>query len=165
MSDQVDYYFEPPEKTFIYTDSEGYKDADEWLRVRFSGKDEICYKKWYRDNKTGKSLYADEIESAVEDGKKLLKIFKLLHFRQICIIKKHRESWQYDKFRFDCDKVEDIGFFVEVEFEGEIDDPSKGREKIFNLLKKIGIDDYKVVKRGYPWMQWNPNKKHYEEDL
>ena len=57
-SDQVDFYFDSPGKTFIYTDSKGYKNADEWFRVRISDKNSICYKKWYRDKDTGKSVYA-----------------------------------------------------------------------------------------------------------
>lgn len=67
---QIDFYFEPPDKPFIYIDSSGYKNADKWLRVRIGDKNEICYKRWYRDKNSQKSLYADEIEVAVENGKK-----------------------------------------------------------------------------------------------
>lgn len=162
ISDQADYYFEPPGKSFIYIDHDGYKDADEWFRVRMAGKNEICYKKWHRDKKTHKSLYADEIETPIEDGDKVLDIIKRIGFKQISVIKKHRESWLYNNFRFDCDQVEQLGFFVEIEFKGEIDDPAKGRDKIFDLLREIGIKDWRVIKRGYPWMQWNPDKNHFE---
>ena len=45
-SEQVDYYFDPPHKSFIYDNKfDGTKDADEWFRLRVSEKgNEICYK-------------------------------------------------------------------------------------------------------------------------
>jgi len=163
-SNQIDFYFEPKNKPFIYLDSDGYKNADEWLRVRIGDKNEICYKKWYRDKNTHKSLYADEIETNIEDGEKIIEILKKLGFRQIAIVKKHRESWRYKDFRFDCDEVEGLGFFVEIEFKGEIDNPKNGREKIINLLKGIGIKNWKIIKGGYPWMQWNLNQNYFENE-
>jgi len=163
-SNQTDFYFEPQDKPFIYLDPDGYKNADKWLRVRIGDKNEICYKKWYRDKDTRKSLYADEIETNIKDGEKLIEILKKLGFRQIAIVKKHRESWQYKDFRFDCDEVEGLGFFVEIEFRGEIDNPKNGREKIINLLKEIGIKNWKIIKGGYPWMQWNLNQNYFENE-
>lgn len=163
-SKQVDFYFDLPEKTFIYTDSKGYKNADEWFRVRISKENSLCYKKWYRDEKTGKSLYADEIELDIEDGKKLITLLKVLGFKEISVIRKYRESWRYKDFKFDCDKVDGLGFFVEIEFIGKIDDPTKGRDKIFELLKNLRIKNWKVIKGGYPWMQWNSDKNYFEED-
>ena len=163
-SSQVDFYFDSPLKTFIYTDSQGYKNADEWLRVRISDKSSVCYKKWYRDKNTGKSLYADEIELGVEDGKGLVVLLENLGFKQICTVEKYRESWKYGDFQFDCDKIKGLGSFIEIEFTGKIDNPKKGREKIFDLLKNLGIKNWKVIKGGYPWMLWNKDKNLFEEN-
>lgn len=160
---QVDFYFEPPQKTFIYIDAKGYKNADEWLRIRIGDKDSICYKRWHRDKSTGKSLYADEIEIGIGDGKGLITILENLGYKQICVVEKYRESWKYGDFQFDCDKVKGLGSFVEIEFTGKIEDPTKGREKIFDLLEKLGIKNWKVINGGYPWMLWNKNKSPFEE--
>ncbi|MDD5696392.1 MAG: class IV adenylate cyclase [Candidatus Pacebacteria bacterium] len=162
-SNQVDFYFDSPQKTFIYTDPKGYKNADEWLRVRISKKNSICYKKWYRDKNTGKSLYADEIEINIEDGKKLITLLERLGFKQISVIEKNRESWKYGDFRFDCDKIKGLGSFIEIEFTGKINDSTKGRKKIFNLLKDLGIKNWKVIGGGYPWMLWNKDKNLFEK--
>lgn len=162
-SKQSDYYFEHPNRPFIYIDSQGEKNADDWLRVRFGKNNEVCYKKWHRDKRTGKSLYADEIETSVQDAKKLIQILESLGFKKISTIKKRRESWQYNNFQFDCDDVEGLGFFVEIEYKGEVDDPAKGRGIITDFLAEIGIKDWKIIKRGYPWMQWNPNVNHFEK--
>jgi adenylate cyclase class 2 len=161
---QIDFYFEPVSKPFIFLDAEGYKNANEWLRIRVGDRNEICYKKWYRDKKTKKSLYAEEIETAIDNGEKLIEILKRLEFRQIAVVKKHRESWKYKDFKFDCDKVNGLGFFVEIEFKGKINKPSKGREKIIKFLKELNIGDWKIIKGGYPWMQWNNDKKLFEKD-
>lgn len=161
-SEQSDYYFEHPNYPFICINGQGEKNADDWLRVRLGNNHEVCYKKWHRDKQTGKSLYADEIETFVQDGNKLIQILKSLGFKKISTINKRRESWRYKNFQFDCDDVDELGFFVEIEYKGEIDDPTKGRKVITDFLVAIGIKDWKIIKSGYPWMQWNPGVKHFE---
>lgn len=163
-AEQTDIYFDPPHKSFIVVDSEGYKNADEWLRIRISqNKNEICYKYWHTDKETGKSTHADEIETTIGDPEQILEILERLGFKQTAKIKKHRESWQYGDFRFDCDDIENLGFFVEIEFNGEIDDPAKGKQKIFDLLNEIGLKDWRKIKGGYPWMFWNIDKNLFED--
>ncbi|PIN76852.1 class IV adenylate cyclase [Candidatus Woesearchaeota archaeon CG10_big_fil_rev_8_21_14_0_10_36_11] len=164
-SDQVDYYFNPPHKTFIYNAEDGTKDADEWFRIRVSENgNEICYKYWYRDEKTQKSLYADEIETSIGDEKQILEILRRLGFKPTSTIRKHRESYRYKEFQFDCDTVEELGYFVEIEFRGELEDPTQGKQKIFDLLNEIGITNWQKTKRGYSWIQWNPGKNHFDTD-
>jgi predicted adenylyl cyclase CyaB len=161
----TDYYFDPPHKTFAYTNPEDQtKDADEWFRIRTSEKgNEICYKLWHRDPESGRSLYADEIETFIGDKEAALKIITLLGFKETSVIKKHRKSYSYKEFQFDCDNVDDLGFFVEVEFKGEVEDPVEGKHRIYSMLKEIGLNDWKKTKRGYSWIQWNPESNHYEE--
>jgi predicted adenylyl cyclase CyaB len=162
-SDQTDFYFDPPHRSFIYKDADGSKNADEWLRIRTSAKgDEICYKHWHKDLKTNKSTYADEFETSIGDARQGLKILKKLGFKQTSVIKKQREEWGYKDFVFACDEIEGLGFFVEIEYHGKISDPTKGKDRIFDLLKDIGVRDWKKIKGGYPWMQWNPGKNHFE---
>jgi len=84
---QIDFYFEPASKSFTFLDADGYKNADEWLRIRVGDRNEICYKKWHRDKKTKKSLYAEEIETAIDNGEKLIEILKRLGFKQISLLK------------------------------------------------------------------------------
>jgi predicted adenylyl cyclase CyaB len=154
--DQKDFYFDRPDKSFIYIDSKGYRDADEWLRIRLSsGGDKICYKKWYRNKKTGKSLYADEVEVNIEDGEQLIHLLKKLGFKLISVIEKHRETWRYGDFLISCDWVKGLGVFVEIEFSGQINSIREARKKIFELIKEIGLKNWTLVDRGYPWLQWN----------
>jgi predicted adenylyl cyclase CyaB len=165
-TNQIDYYYDPPNKSFIYTSKwDQTKDAHEWLRIRESGKgDSICYKHWYVDEDTGISKYADEVETPIGDKKQVMEIFKRLGFKETSIINKRRKSYHYKKFKFDCDEVEEMGFFVEIEFKGEVEDPMQGKQQIFDFLKNLGITNWKRTKRGYSWIQWNPNSNHYEEN-
>ena len=157
---QTDHYFDPPHRSFIYN-FKGYKDADEWFRIRFGDKgNAICYKKWHRD-KYRKSLYCDEIETDINDAKTVMKMLKIMNFKSTSVVKKKRQSFKYGDFRFDCDEIEGLGFFLEVEFRGEIKDPKLGRQKIIDFLAKIGVENYKIINGGYPWMQWNQGKKLY----
>ena len=164
-SNQTDYYFDPPHKTYIYDNKfDGTKDADEWFRIRVSDKgNEICYKKWHRKPETGESTHADEIETMIGNEKQMLIILEKLGFKPTSTIKKHRNSYKYKNFQFDCDEVENIGFFVEIEFQGELEDPAQGKQIILDLLKEIGINDWKKTKRGYSWIQWNPGIEHFED--
>ncbi|MCG2690096.1 class IV adenylate cyclase [Candidatus Parcubacteria bacterium] len=164
-TEQEDFYFELPKQPFIFVDEDGYKDANEWLRVRKSSNgNSFCYKKWHRDPKNKVSLYADEFETSLENYKKAIMIFEALGFRAVSVIKKQREDYQYKDFLFSCDVVEGLGSFVEIEFNGIVEDLGAGRKKILSLLESIGLreNDYQIVKRGYPWMQWNKNKELFE---
>ena len=163
-SNQVDYYFDPPHKSYIYKNKfDGTKDADEWFRIRVTEKgNEICYKKWYREEDTGKSTHADEIETMVGDEKQMLIILDRLGFKPTSIIKKRRNSYKYKEFQFDCDEAEGLGFFVEIEFKGEIGDPAQGKQKIFEFLNEINLTGWQKTKRGYQWMEWNPDVDHFE---
>lgn len=161
---QKDYYFDPPDLSFISEGKNGYKDAYEFFRVRFEGeKSEICYKHWHRDQRSGESIYADEIELGIDDGTKFLRILETLGFKQTALIEKERSIWRYQDFEFAIDQVKDLGNFVEIEYKGEIDDPMEAKQKIFDLVGQIGLKQWRKTKRGYCAIQWNPGKNHFEE--
>ncbi len=160
---QTDVYFEPECKPFIFVGEDGHKDADDWLRLRETEAGcEICFKRWHREPETRKSLYADEIETSVGNGEKMRELLMFLGFRKIAVVKKNRSSWRYGNFQFDCDHVENLGFFVEVEFKGQLEDPTKGRVLIEDFLRRIGVTELKIARRGYPWMMWNLESSHFE---
>lgn len=154
---QIDTYYEPQNRSYIY-DENGAKNADEWLRLReYSNKVEINYKHWHRDKKTRKSLYADEIETIVGSKEDMEKILTFLKFKKISIIDKVRDTWQYKNFEITRDDVKNLGKFYEIEFQGNLDNPENGKQLIFDFLDRIGIKEYTLIDRGYPWMDWNRN--------
>ena len=59
---QIDYYYEPINNPFIFTDATGFLDANDWLRIRVSAKGcSICFKRCHR-NEQNIALYSDEID-------------------------------------------------------------------------------------------------------
>ena len=88
---QIDYYFEPIDTPFIFMDSTGFADANDWLRVRVAEKAHfICFKRCHR-NEQNVVLYSDEIEIEIEDAEKMKKILFELKFREILTIKKKQD--------------------------------------------------------------------------
>jgi adenylate cyclase class 2 len=161
---QTDYYFDPPDRSFIFEGRDDYRDAKEFFRVRFEEeKSEVCYKYWHRDQKTEQSIYADEIEFEICDGKRFLMILEILGFRQTALIEKKRSVWRHQDFEFALDQVKGLGDFVEIEYKGKVSDPLQARQKIFALVEQIGLKHWRETKRGYCAIQWNPGKNHFEE--
>ncbi len=157
---QHDIYFEPKNSPYVFIDKNDFKDADEWLRIRVLGDNgELCYKKWHRDPETRKSLYADEIELKIDNVENLKTLLSYLDFNQISEVKKNRESWSYKDFKIEKDEIENLGIFYEIEFNGYVENPECGSEEIHKFLKGIGIINWQIIDRGYPWMQWNDNWK------
>lgn len=159
---QIDYYYEPINNPFIFTDATGFLDANDWLRVRISAKGcSICFKRCHR-NEQNIALYSDEIETKIDDAEKMKKILVELGYQEILKLKKERKSYKYNTYRFDIDEIVGLGCFIEIEDQGQISDLLEGRQRIRDTLKKIGITNYKEVNTAYPQMIWN-NKIPYIE--
>lgn len=159
-----DHYFESKYNPFIFIGKNNFKDANEWLRVRFTDKgDSICYKNCHKDENEV-TLYLDEIETGVEDGIKVMNLLKSLGYNEISIIKKNRKSYKYNDYQFDLDDIENLGFFIEIEFQGEIEDLNTGREQLNKFIKSIGIEKYKQINSGYPQMVWNDEFKYIDNE-
>lgn len=155
-SRQIDYYFTPPHKDFVFIDNAGKKRADFYFRVRVDDKDGlVTFKRYHRELESKGQAYLDQIETKVEKPKKLLKIFGLVGFKLSVTIDKKRNSYRYREFEFDCDEVKGLGTFVEIELKGKVDSPSQGFKKIYKLLKEIGVKDWEENKDGYVEMMWN----------
>lgn len=155
---QVDYYLNKPESPFFFMAPQGYKTANDYLRIRFTKKgDFLCFKRLHQDKTTGNPLYCDEYEVLVADGKKTLELLKAVGYTDLTIMDKKRTIYRYDTFEIALDQVEKLGHFMEVELKEEVFCPQKGMEKICKQLKIMGIERYTLQTRGYVSMLWNPN--------
>ncbi len=85
-----------------------------------------------------------EITVSVDDGYKLLEIFKELGFRYY-IIKKKRKIYKYGPYTVFLDDVQGLGSFIEVEVEG-IDSIDKFREMIKRFVSLLKISENFIVK-------------------
>lgn len=156
----LEHYLDNSNKSFMFDSKLGYRDAENYLRVRYSEKgDSVCLKNFEINRETGKSKNIDEIEFNVSSGDEALKMLKSLGFIISGTIDKSRESFNYENFDIEIDDVKGLGKFAEFEIKGveESADISVGFDQIKLLLKKIGFKSYLESNRGYLSMLWNPD--------
>ncbi|NGX48592.1 MAG: hypothetical protein K940chlam5_00180 [Candidatus Anoxychlamydiales bacterium] len=153
----IEYYLNKPATTFFFNAPEGYKDALDYLRVRITKKgDSLCYKKFHMDPIEKTPLYCDEYEINVSDGKKTLELMKALGYIEQTLMEKKRKIYNFDCFEIVIDDVKNLGLFIEVELKASVPNAKTGIKMIYDFLKLIGINKFKLQKRGYISMLWNP---------
>lgn len=145
--EQHDTYFSAPHRDFAET--------DEALRTRYEdGTEYITYKGPKLDTET---KAREEHETTVGDGDTARSLFVSLGFEEFGQVKKHRRVYGLDGVKVTLDEVEGLGEFIEVEIEGEVEDPtSEGekdheerRELLHSVLKKLGVDPEDSIRDSY----------------
>lgn len=155
-----DIYYQNDKNPFIISDEQGIKDAHEWLRIRqYDGVAKLCYKCWHRNLLTDMPLYADQIELSIDSFENMKQLLQRIGYYSIAEIYRWRSSWLFGDYRIVQDEVEKLGIFYEIEYRGVIENPHIVMETINNLLINIGIQNFKIIDKGYPWMYWNSNWK------
>ncbi|MBD3232071.1 class IV adenylate cyclase [Candidatus Dependentiae bacterium] len=152
-----EYYLNNPNASFLFTAPEGYKDAKDFLRIRFTKDgDSFCLKKFHEDPIEKRPLYCDEYEVKVSDGKKTLELMEVLGYTEQTLVEKTRNIYTFDVFEIVIDQVTNLGIFMEVELKAKVDNAKIGLNLIYDFLKSIGITKFKLQTRGYTSMLWNP---------
>lgn len=113
------------------------------LRVRESGNDKFL---------TFKSLTPikgvwEEYEVRIDGTKEIKKILKKLDLIPVFSIEKVRISGSLGKFKFNLDKVKNLGSFVEVELIDK--NGKKAQNEIRKLFSRLGISEKQLERRGY----------------
>jgi len=132
---QIDVYYG---ETSLY-DKLGYSFM---LRVRREGvKSFLTYK--------GAKLKIDgvweEYETEISDPEAVVEMLVSSGFDKIIEVSKIRKEYKLEKFSICLDKIENLGSFVEIEEVGE----GVSQENVYNLIKEIGLDSARVIKKGY----------------
>ena len=136
LEHQKDVYFNAPDRDFAET--------DEALRIREipdeSGKRIILTYKGAKMDEVSKTR--KEIEVDVSDTENMTAILENLGFRAAARVEKKRVIYQFNEAVISLDEVLNVGKFVEIEMEAqEGEDFSHARDEIFDLFKKLGIED------------------------
>lgn len=154
-----EYYLNKAKDSFFYINNKGFEESLKYLRIRFKEDgDFVCFKEVHNKN-TDKHVYCSEIETKVEDGKKLLTLFHKLGYENKTIIDKKREKYLFEDFEIVIDDVKDLGKFVEIEvINKKYDDTEKEFHRLFDFLHNIDIKDFKEHKDGYVFMILNRHK-------
>jgi adenylate cyclase, class 2 len=126
--DQEDVYFSHPSRDFGAT--------DEALRLRRENdRSRITYKgpKLDRDTKM-----REEIELELEDLARMSQVLERLGFIPHYRVVKRRRVYMLQGIHFCLDRVEGLGDFVEMEYEGQ--DLDKGKKKIMELKVQLKLE-------------------------
>ena len=129
---QLDTYFHHPCRDF--------KKSDEALRVRImANKYFLTYKGKKLDSQT---KTRNEVE--IEVNSRIFSLLKALGFSEIRKIEKQRSFYRWDNLRVYLDKVEGLGEFLEIE-----GNSWESKQRIFQLLEKLGIKRDKLIRKSY----------------
>jgi adenylate cyclase class 2 len=147
-SKQKDEYFTPAHRNFVEPAF-----PFEWLSIRERGNKAILnYKHFYPEN-VETFTHCDEYETEIQAPEKINKIFCALNLKKLITVKKERETYNYkNEFEIALDKVEELGFFIEIESTENLADVDKTRKKLFKFAESLGLDVSKADKRGYPYL-------------
>ncbi len=129
---QKDVYFRHP--------CHDFKKSDEALRIR---KVEDNYFLTYKGEKLDlETKTRKEIQIRVEKG--AFNLLKSLGFSPIREVEKWRSFYQWEDLKIYLDEVKGLGNFMELEGTSW-----KHKEKMFELLQKLGIEKRKLTRNSY----------------
>lgn len=123
------------------------------LRLRTSGKKKILTYKNYNNH-----MFCEEYEVEVDNSSNLEKIFEFIGLKKVTEIKKQRKIYSYqDKYEVSLDKVESLGYFVEIEVKGTIKNYLKEYDELLLNSKKLGLNLNNIEQKRYPQLMINNN--------
>ncbi len=126
-----DIYFSHPVKDF--------GKSDEALRLRkLEDEAELTYKGPRMKHENTKAR--EEINVKVDNPLEAQRIIERLGFSEVCVIKKKRASYLYDKMRVDVDDVEGLGEFVELEILTE--SPERSTLLFDTAMKELSLEKH-----------------------
>lgn len=126
--EQEDIYFNAPDKD--------YKETDEALRIRIIPfEDKMKKILTYKGPKIDSvSKTRKEIEVEIEDIHKMTDILIELGFKPSAIVSKIRRIFKYEDYTITLDKLEKIGYYMEIEY---VTDDEENIEDIRNNIMKL----------------------------
>ncbi|MBD3230482.1 MAG: class IV adenylate cyclase [Candidatus Lokiarchaeota archaeon] len=137
---QKDIYFQHPKRNFVKT--------DEALRIRETSEGTYLNYKGPKLDKTTKTR--EEIEIFFANGKKIIKIFEKLGFKQVSTVEKTRDIYLYNDINASIDSVKSLGDYIEFEtLINSKNNMKKKRDELFSLLDDLNISRKKLIRKSY----------------
>lgn len=151
-SHQIDEYFSSGDAGFIGQHPYPWR----YLSIRHRGGDPILSYKHFFPEGAEKNDYCEEYETTVADAKAMETIFDKLGLKKVVYVDKKRDVFVYDDtFEVVFDEVRDLGWFIEVEALRDLGGVDGTRQAIMDFIVGLGIADYRVDYRGYPFMAYD----------
>ncbi|WP_323736783.1 class IV adenylate cyclase [Methanosphaera sp. ISO3-F5] len=122
-----------------------FKKSDEALRIREipDGEDDIKRILTYKGPKLDtETKTREEIEVTVDNTENLIEILVNIGYRPSAIVNKMRRIFTYEDYTITVDKLNELGYFMEIEYvTNEDDDIDRIQDEIFSIFEKLGITD------------------------
>ncbi len=122
------------------------EDINKLLRLRLSGNKKVLTYKTYNNN-----MYYEEYEVEIDNSNNMMKIFDFIGLRKITEVKKERMIYSYeDKYEVSLDKVDNLGYFVEIEVKGPINNYFEEYDNLLKNSKNLGLNLNNIEQKRYP---------------
>lgn len=154
--EQEDSYFVPPDRDFFKEDP-----TRKYLRVRHEiegeeggagkGKGELGYYLCHFED-DGSLLYSEEYETEMGDPETTIELLQNLGMELKVTVRKRRKVFNYHGFELVVDRIEGLGYFLEIEVKDVEGSVEEKKEKCLQVLEKLNLDWSRAPEKGYPDM-------------
>ena len=158
----IDEYYYDPKRPNLKPDTNNQ--LSECLRLRKKGNKEIIT---YKDDvfENGKWLYSNEYETEIKSMKTLKQILKKLGFKKLLVIKNTKKVYKYDKYEIVLEDVENLGYFMEVEYcTLENVDVKEIKNEIQKFIDSLNLKFSEELNMGKPEMILRNHKIKIENE-
>lgn len=146
MKREGTFLLESNQQDTYYQSENQEKDINKWLRIRKSGNKQILTYKNHNSN-----MYCEEYEVEVDNNDNLEKIFGFIGLKKIVTISKKRKTYSYlNKYEVSLDRVDDLGYFIEIEVKESIKNYEKEYDQLLRNSKLLGLNFNNIVQKKYP---------------
>ncbi len=150
---QKDIYYTPAHENFLKK-----KPISEWLRIRNTKEEKtINYKNWSNSNGNNK-ISCKEIEIEIDDYNGMIEMLNALDFKQIIVVEKTRNSFEYNNIVISIDSIENLGDFIELEFKTNLyDNENESMKYIMDTIEELNVKVGEQIFAGYPQLVMEKN--------
>ena len=126
-------------------------DNNKLLRLRLSGNKKVLTYKTYNNN-----MYCEEYEVEIDNSNNMIKIFDSIGLKKITEVKKKRYIYSYqNKYEISLDKVDNLGYFIEIEVKGTINNYFEEYDNLLKNSRNLGLNLNNIEQKRYPQLMIN----------
>lgn len=133
------------------------------FRIRSTKKEYVVnFKKWLTKYWDKDVIVKEEFEFKIKEPKAFLALMMDLGFVQWMKKRKTSESYTHKKDKriiIEINKVEHLGYFMEIEYLAKKSEMEKAKNKIKMVLKELEIKPNQIDNTGYTKMLWKKGIK------
>ena len=155
-----DYYYDPKRNNLKPNNN---NQINECLRLRQKGnKNYITYKDDVFEGNVW--LYSNEYETEIKSIEILKEILNKLGLKKLLTIKNTKKTYKYNDYEIVLEDVEDLGYFMEVEYcTNEDVDVKEIKKQIQEFINSLNIKTSKELSIGKPELMLNKKNIKVEE--